>query len=313
MIINSPDMPVFIISLDTELIWGYVSYPSNKIIHMLKNDKKKARGCINILLNLFEKHNIPATWAVVGHLFLDHCEYTNGMPHKDMPRFNENWYSIDPCTDIKKEPLFYGRDIIEKILSTQIKHEIGYHSFSHVPFSDCTREVAEAEIKKGIELAKEFNITFESFVYPENKIGHVDILKKYGFKIYRGQNSRGNNANKIIPLRIINFTKSEIMGSPVEPIFREGIWEIPGSMQFSDPLFPYNLVSRAKLGTNKAIRNNKIFNVFLHPGTLLAEPILEKKLDNFLAFVANKRDEGKIHVMTMGNYAKVLNNTQNND
>jgi peptidoglycan/xylan/chitin deacetylase (PgdA/CDA1 family) len=115
----------------------------------MKSDGKNVRGCIDTLLNLFEQHKIPATWAVVGHLFLDHCEKEDGIPHKDMPRSKEDWYSSDPCTDIKRDPLYYGKDIVEKILSNRIEHEISYHSFSHVAFSECSKEVAEAEIKEG--------------------------------------------------------------------------------------------------------------------------------------------------------------------
>ena len=138
--------PIFIISLDTELIWGNIAYPSSETVSLMKKDSKKVRGCIDILLNLFEKYNIPATWAIVGHLFLDHCECEDGIPHQDMPRFKEEWYSSDPCTDIQKDPLYYGKDIVEKILSNRIEHEVGCHSFSHVIFSECSREVAEAEI-----------------------------------------------------------------------------------------------------------------------------------------------------------------------
>ena len=177
----------FIVSLDTELIWGHVAYLPSKVVSLMKNDDKKGRGCVDTLLNLFEKYHIPATWAVVGHLFLDHCEKEDGIPHKDMPRFKEDWYSTDPCTDVRRDPLYYGRDIIEKILSNRIEHEIGYHSFSHVIFSECSREVAEAEIKEGIELAKDLGITLKSFVFPESKIGHVNVLKKYGFKVYSGK------------------------------------------------------------------------------------------------------------------------------
>ena len=172
---------IFIISLDTELIWGYAAYPSSGAVSLMKNDDMKVRGCIDLLLNLFEKHNIPATWAIVGHLFLDHCEREDGIPHKDMPRFRADWYSSDPCTDIQRDPLYYGKDIVDKILSNRIDHEIGYHSFSHIVFSECSRDVAEAEIKVGDKLAKEFGITFKSFVFPENKIGHMDILKEHGF------------------------------------------------------------------------------------------------------------------------------------
>ena len=300
--------PIFIISLDTELLWGYVGYPSNEVISLMKSDAKKVRGCIDILLNLFQKHNIPATWAVVGHLFLDHCECESGIPHKEMPRFKEDWYSSDPCTDIKRDPLYYGKDIVEKILSRRIEHEIGYHSFSHVPFSECSREVAEAEIKEGVKLAKEFGITLKSFVFPENKIGHVDILKKYGFKIYRGYNLAGESVGKSLPVRTINFAQSKIVPFLVEPIpkFGGGIWGLPSSMMLPDPLFRFTLALRAGLGVRKAIRENKILHVFLHPHSLLMYPSLKDDLDKFLGIVAKKRNEGKIEVMTMGELASHL-------
>ena len=163
------DQTVFIISLDTELLWGYVAYPTSEAVSLMKNDGNKVRGYIETLLNLFETHNIPATWAVVGHLFLDHCECEDGIPHKDMPRFKKDWYSTDPCTDIQRAPLYYGKDIVEKILSNRIEHEIGYHSFSHIVFSECSKEVAEAEIKIGNKLAKEFGSCpnfAEKCIYP---------------------------------------------------------------------------------------------------------------------------------------------------
>jgi peptidoglycan/xylan/chitin deacetylase (PgdA/CDA1 family) len=215
--------PVFIISLDTELIWGYAAYPSKEAVSLMKNDSKKVRGCIDILLNLFEKHNIPATWAIVGHLFLDHCECEDGMPHKDMPRFKKDWFSSDPCTDIKRDPLYYGRDIVEKILSNRIEHEIGYHSFSHVIFSECRREVAEAEIKEGIKLAKELGITLKSFVFPENKIGHIDVLKENGFKIYRGENLGRYDPNQSFLIRKFNGGIDKMIAQPAEPKWMNGI------------------------------------------------------------------------------------------
>ena len=301
------DKSVFIISLDVELLWGAVLYPFHKTVNLLKKDDTKGRGCIDTLLNLFEKHNIPATWAVVGHLFLDHCEKEDGIPHKDMPRFKENWYSTDPCTDIQKDPLYYGTDIVEKILSNRIEHEIGYHSFSHVVFSECSREVAEAEIKMSDKLAKEFGITLKSFVFPENKIGHVDILKENGFKIYRGENLRRGNINQNILIRVFNFGINKMIAQPAEPKWRDGIWEIPSSMFFCDPKIKFSLLPRAEIGLYRAIRSKKVFHIWLHPHNLLMYPSLKDDLDKFLALVSKRRDEGKIEVMTMGEFAGVLN------
>ena len=292
--------PTFIISLDTELIWGYIKYPSHEAVRLMKNDDKEVRGCIDILLNLFEKHNIPATWAVVGHLFLDHCECEDGIPHRDMPRFKEDWYSSDPCTDIQKDPLYYGRDIVEKILSNRIKHEIGYHSFSHVVFSECSREVAKAEIKEGIKLAKDFGITFKSFTFPQHQIAHIDVLKENGFAIYRGKNAGVWNINQSFFIRKISGAIDKVIAPPTEPEWRDGIWEIPYSMSFCDTQIKFSVLPRAKIGLYRAIRSKKVFHVFLHPHNLLMYSSLKDDLDRFLAVVAKKRDEGKIEVMTMG-------------
>ena len=296
--------PIFIISLDTELIWGYIAYPSKEAVSLMKNDSKKVRGCIDILINLFEKHNIPATWAVVGHLFLDHCEKEDGMPHKDMPRFKEDWYSSDPCTNIQKDPLYYGRDIVEKILSSRIEHEIGYHSFSHVIFSECSREVAEAEIEEGGNLAKEFGITLKSFVFPENMIGHIDVLKENGFKVYRGENLGRYDPSQNILIRVFNFVINKMIAPPAEPKWMDGIWEMPTSMHFYDPEIKFSVLPRAKLGLYRAIRLKKVFHIYLHPHTLLSHSSLKNDLDKFLGIVSKKRDEGKLEVMTMGEFAE---------
>jgi hypothetical protein len=33
--------PIIIISLDTELLWGYVAYPTLKAVTLMKNDSRK--------------------------------------------------------------------------------------------------------------------------------------------------------------------------------------------------------------------------------------------------------------------------------
>jgi hypothetical protein len=66
------------------------------------------------------------------------------------------------------------------------------------------------------------------------------------------------------------------------------------------------VLPRAKLGLYRAIKSKKVFHVFLHPHNLLRYSSLKDDLDRFLTFVAKKRDEGKIEVMTMGEFAEVL-------
>ena len=45
----------FIISIDTELKWGYRFYPNSPMARMLQSNEDKAIAVVDALLNLFEK------------------------------------------------------------------------------------------------------------------------------------------------------------------------------------------------------------------------------------------------------------------
>lgn len=84
------------------------------------------------------------------------------------------------------------------------------------------------------------------------------------------------------------------------------ILEIPSTTIFYDPLIKLSLLPRAKIGLYRAIKSEKVFHIYLHPHSLLMYSSLKNDLDKFLTFVAKKRDEGKVEVMTMGQFAEVM-------
>ena len=57
----------FLLSIDTELAWGTVHLGLDK---SYQAQYAQCREVINRLLELMERFEIKATWAVVGHLFL---------------------------------------------------------------------------------------------------------------------------------------------------------------------------------------------------------------------------------------------------
>ncbi len=298
------DKPIFMISLDTELIWGSTK---SEYRNLLRKNKESVRKSIYFLLDILERYQIPVTWAVVGHLFIDSCEKERCLTHKNMVEFGyrKEWYE-DPYTDINRDPLFYGRDIIEKVLSSSVNHEIGYHSFSHVVFTEISRELAEGEVREAKKIEKEWGIKFKSFVFPRNEIAHIDVLKENGFKIYRGENLGRYDLSQSFLIRKFNGGINKIIAPPTEPKWMDGIWEIPSSMFFCDPQIKFSVLPRAKLGLYRAIRSKKVFHIFLHPHNLLIYSSLKDDLDKFLAHVSKKRDERKIEVMTMGELASYL-------
>ena len=77
-LVRDPRKGVFTLSLDFELLWGTVD---------LHGSERFRRACeierevvIDRLLDLLDEHKIPATWCILGHLFLV------GMPPLRRPR-----------------------------------------------------------------------------------------------------------------------------------------------------------------------------------------------------------------------------------
>ena len=162
-----------------------------------------------------------------------------------------------------------------------------------------------------MRVAEEFGLILESFVFPYNKIGHLDVLKEKGFKIYRGQDL-GAIIDQSFPIGMIGGAINKIMLPPVQPKWMDGIWEIPSSMFFGDRQFPFSLLpraKRAKMGINRTIREAKIFHVYLHPDDLFRAS-LAHELDKLLAYVWKKREVGHLAVSTMGELASHLNSQQ---
>lgn len=133
---------IFCISIDHELLWGRKDLDIRPFIQAVRKEKK----IIKRILNLFQKYNIPATWAIVG---------------KILEKGNPLWHAPDTLIEIKK-----------------VKHqEIASHSYSHNIFTEINREIADTEIKYS---------KASSFIFPRNKVAYLNLLKKYHFIAYRG-------------------------------------------------------------------------------------------------------------------------------
>ncbi len=298
-------MPVFTLSLDTELAWGFVLNPEHRNLALLRSNLQQARETIHFLLKLFEKYQIRATWAIVGHLFLSPGEEKSTIS-SELPQFKEGWLDWSFYQSMNNNPLYWGRDIVEKILASPIDHDIGLHGFFHLPFSQCSRAVAKAEIELGIKAADRFGINPKSFVFPQNKIGHIDVLKENGIEIYRGKDLRWWREKQERLIRKFDSGIHKMIAAPASPIYQDGVWELPASTYFCAPGLPFTVLPRCRLGLERTIRGKKVFHIWLHDWSLLLYDRLAADLEYFLALVTRKRNEGKIEVMTMGEIASSL-------
>jgi peptidoglycan/xylan/chitin deacetylase (PgdA/CDA1 family) len=130
------------------------------------------RSCITEIIKLLEQHQIHATWAIVGHLFLDECQAVGCIKHPEIIRpqyhwHSNDWFTCDPCTNLVKDPLWYGSDIVRQILSCKVKQEIGCHTFSHVIVGDagCSSSCFNSELHACLQAASKLEINLRSFVF----------------------------------------------------------------------------------------------------------------------------------------------------
>jgi len=245
---------IFTVSIDFELAWGTADRPYAARLRRLCETER--REVVDRLLGLFEEYEIRATWAIVGHLFLD-----------------------QPAVTSRANPeLYYASDLIERIRRCPVEQEIGSHSFHHIEMmeSECPRARAEADVAECVRQAARWNIDMKTFIFPRNLVGHLDILKRLGFACYRGPEPHWYADRRRTVRRMGHLLEILAARTPPAVMPREegGIWNIPGSMLYTPShgarryLPVWMRVLRARRGLDEAVRRRQIFHLWFHPTDL---------------------------------------------
>lgn len=287
-----------VISVDAELGWGFhdKEAPTSRV--------EAARSGWKRLAQLFDEYDVPATWAIVGHLLLEDCDGR----HEDHPAGPE-WFEREREEWATRPDLRFGSDLVERIVTASVDHDIGCHTFSHVLFGDSetTRETASAELELAIAAGKRAGLHYSSFVFPRNNVGHRDLLAEYGFETYRGRRTEHRSTTR-------KFAEATVLNSDpklVAPARDEyGLVNIPASLflfgfegrarravasVFEDPI-----VEHARSGIDAASRSDGIFHMWLHPNNLVAKRDV-RRIETILSYLEESRPE--ITVETMADVA----------
>ncbi len=289
-----------VLSADFELAWAW---RMGKHSPDARRMARQARQNIPVLLRIFDTYRVPITWATVGHLFLESCSCPEGVPHPDMPRpgpfetdkwvfQGSDWYEVDPCSDYRQDPEYYAPDLIEAILSASVAHDIGLHTFSHVPFlrGVITEDLARREIEASLEAAQQRGITPRSWVFPGGYRDFRELLAEYGLVVYRGARSR-----------------KELRA----PVYEEtwGLWNVPTSYgvgprpQWSDRYY----VRRRRRYLDRAVATRTVFHWWFHPS--LDPDLIHGVMEPVLAYAWQLQQGGQLWVGTLydlASYREVL-------
>ena len=301
---------VFTLSLDFELIWGTIdkrSWRSMQPLYAIEREEVIGR-----LLELFDRYSVSATWCTVGHLFLDRCSNSASPRHSEIdPQGLDPRFDRDPCSGESADPIFYGRRLLEQILACPTPQEIGCHSFSHPDFATCSRERAQAELAASVRAARELGIDMSSFAFPRNRVGHLDLFPRYGFRTFRGpdrtwyeQAPRRKSYHRAGHLLDILLAAEP---PTVLPEWNEnGLWDIPGSMLYTPShrlrrYIPVQLrVLRAQKGLRAAARHRRVFHLWFHPtDVVVRQRAMLDGLARILDLASELRERNRLVILPM--------------
>ena len=264
---NKLEKGVINISLDVEGAWGWLPFENR---HTYLDMCKKSQIIIPRLLKLFEKYNIKVNLAICGAYSL-----TN---KNDIKTYLEDNRFYRPTNDdylLKdQEEAFFYPNIFEIINKSTINHEISSHTFSHIYHSRIKDNVKSRllffeDLKKNNSLlGKKSKNTINSFVYPKNETGHLDVLKDLGLNVFRG-NVLETAYSYLDSLKRLSPIYNEPMGYK---IYSNDILGIQSSQYFCLPksklktlILKKTLISRTINGIEKAIVDKNVFSVWFHP------------------------------------------------
>jgi hypothetical protein len=315
------DRGAFVVSIDTELAWGEAHRRDGS---EGRHHFDAERQVIDAVLDVFARHGIAATWAIVGHLFLDACRDDGHGPHPELvpPDYDwldDDWLAVDPCSTLAEAPHWYGSDIVDAVLRCPVPQEVGSHSFTHVIVDDpaCTPEVFGSELAAAAGVAAERDVELRSFVYPRNKIGQIERLAEHGYRCYRGGRTAAPFAGR--PgwqrrgLGLIDKVRP-LAGSATLPArHASGVWNVPQTYLFAPAtaggswLPPAVWARRPRARLRQAARDRSLFHLWFHPYNVTAEPERAlAALDVVCREAARLRDQGRLDVLTMGALASRL-------
>jgi len=199
----------------------------------------------HLLLYCGERFEIPMTWAICG-------------------------------MTAEKDP-----EPFEAIVSAGGTHEIASHTYSHFRVDTATPAELEADIEKWRSVIG--GADCRTFIFPYNKMGNFETLKRLGFANYRGEERR--------------------VGAPLTG---NGFCNIPPVMYLSGR--SEGTVATAKMFINLCVRYHSVFHLWSHPWNLSREgdprAYTEHVLDPIFAYLREKEDEGSLRLCTMAQLAQ---------
>lgn len=300
-------MSIITISIEIELGWGM--HDLGRYGH-LSDDGSEERAFLGALLSECERLDLPVTFDVVGHLFLESCAGVHEGPYP------EGWFAADPGTDVDSDPLFYAPDVVRTVRERSTDHELCTHTFSHVLCGHAPRPTASHDLARAQECHEEaLGEPARSLVPPRHSRPPLELLEANSLETVR----IARPTDKPTP---IHRAKELVWGPHPDvgsPELVDGIVEIyctnyqsltgsalPWGQKPSYPAFrwlPMGLRQRLhrrylEASLRRTVERDRDLHLWCHLWDL-SNPYQWQPLRGFLGTLASARDRGDVDVLTM--------------
>jgi peptidoglycan/xylan/chitin deacetylase (PgdA/CDA1 family) len=117
--------------------------------------------------------------------------------------------------------------VLELLLESPVKHDIGAHGYYHKTFSSLSTLEAKRELELISLGMKKFNVYPKSFVFPGNEVAHLSLLEEFGYECYRGEGGLGRDGMSVKKKgRLYDIRPSFYLGVTYNPLFLNKIVDI---------------------------------------------------------------------------------------
>jgi len=281
-------------SIDLELAWGVWDRPRPED---LDRARELERPIVQRLLTLFDRYEIAATWAVVGAMFDDD----------------------PPAPPMGPTDAWSAPELVDAIADARVDHEIGTHSYAHVYFDAISAAEAAEDLERAASAHRKRDLAApRSMVFPRNKVGHLDVLRRSGIEVFRSVDAGllalcSARAPRLRPVVNLADKMTPVPAPTVLPIAHaEGFVEVPSSLLLIGrnglrrAVRPRVMDAKMAATLELAARRNRIFHLWFHPSNFYFDTETQFGIfERALRRVARMRDAGRLDVGTMGELASL--------
>lgn len=303
---NTPG--TLVISLDFELMWGMF----DKVTPQTYGENiRGVHEVVPRILDLFETHNIHATWATVGMLMYDSKTVLSAARPAVAPHYTRTELSaythLETAQIEQTDQHYFAPALVQKIITTP-GQELASHTFSHFYCleeqvgDETTRNSFVADCAAMQIIAKEYGQALTSIVFPRNQWSTeaLTACKQHGITVYRGTENHflykarteENQTNLFIRgLRLLDHYIN-ISGNHTHTIAvdENDMINVPASRflrpysKTLSPLEPLRL-RRIKKAMTQAAKRGEVFHLWWHPHNFGSNQ--EKNLEVLTALLAH--------------------------